>query len=508
MVQNYQEFLNRKSQLVRESGFAPIWLPDFLFDFQRSLCDWSIRKGRAAIFADCGLGKTAMQLVWAENVVRQTSRPVLILTPLSVSNKTAREAEKFGIQANVSRDGKVMPNITITNYERLHHFRSEDFSGVVCDESSILKSFSGMTRKRITRFTCKMPYRLLCTATAAPNDFVELGTSAESLGELSYSDMLRRFFAMLDDKGQKKEKKLQEEAEQVIEHDSNYYGKLAYRVAQTIGQWRLKHHAVIPFWRWVASWSRACRMPSDLGFDDGEFVLPPLNETDHVIKVTTAPPGMLFHVPAFGLAEERSERRRTLTERCDYVSSLLSPKNHAIIWCHMNIEGNLLEKIIPDSVQVSGADSNDWKEAAIGWFCGDVDRGELESLSSGTKLSAWKHRNSVYGKATDRRVLITKPKIASYGLNLQHCNHVVTFASHSYEQYYQSVRRCWRFGQKKPVNLDVVATEGEVRVLQNMRSKARRADTMFTELVKAMNNATRINRSNIYTNPMEVPLWL
>jgi hypothetical protein len=220
---DYQAFLNRKGQLTGMDGFDPVFMPEFLFDFQRSLVEWAVRKGRAAIFADCGLGKTPMQLVWAENVVRKTNKPVLILTPLAVAQQTEREARKFDIEAYRSQDGKHNGAIVITNYERLQHFDPTDFAGVVCDESSILKSFSGATRKRITRFMNKMPYRLLCTATAAPNDYVELGTSSEALGELSHSEMLKRFFQQLDDKGQKKETKQQDEAERLMEVDPNYF---------------------------------------------------------------------------------------------------------------------------------------------------------------------------------------------------------------------------------------------------------------------------------------------
>jgi hypothetical protein len=327
----------------------------------------------------------------------------------------------------------------------------------------------------------KLPYRLLCTATAAPNDYVELGTSSEALGELSHSDMLKRFFKMLDDKGQKKERRDQADAEAIIEADPNYYKKLAYRVAQTIGQWRLKHHAVEHFWRWVASWARACRMPSDLGFgfDDDGFILPPLHERDHVINTQTTPPGKLFSVPAVGLGEEREERRRTLDERCEFAAQLVDHDRPAVVWCHMNDEGNRLEEVIPGAAQIAGRTPDERKIELY------------EAFASG-----------------ELRVLVIKPKIGAWGLNWQHCSDVVTFASHSYEQYYQSVRRCWRFGQQNPVRLDVVATEGEVRVIENMRSKAKKADAMFTALVKYMNEATTIERDNPYTNKSEVPTWL
>lgn len=477
--QEYGMFLERKRQMAGDYGFTPTNLPDFLFDFQRYLVEWATRKGRSAIFADCGLGKTPMQLVIAEQVVRRTNKPVLILTPLAVANQTAREAEKFGIDAVRSMDGTTSNRVIISNYERLHHFDHGAFAGVVCDESSILKSFSGQTRKDVTRFMAKIPYRLLCTATAAPNDYVELGNSSEALGELSYSDMLRQFFKYLDDKGQKSEQRQQDQAEKIIQSDPNYFKKLAYRVAQTIGQWRLKHHAVIPFWRWVNSWAKACRMPSDLGFDDGRFRLPELIERDHIIQPKTTKDGMLFNLPAFGMGEEREERRRTLSERCEYVSELVNHNRPAVVWCHMNDEADRLEEVIPGALQISGSMSDDAK----------IER--YDAFSNG-----------------QLRVLIIKPKIGAWGLNWQHCNHVVTFASHSYEQYYQSVRRCWRFGQTRPVTLDVVATEGEIRVLGNMRRKAEKAEVMFRALVSEMNNANTIKTNDIYTKTMEVPSWL
>ena len=478
MSVSYEEFLERKLHTGADHGFEPVFMPDQLFDFQQALVQWAVRKGRAAIFADCGLGKTAMQLTWAQNAAQHTDRPVLILTPLAVAAQTIREGEKFGIECHRSSDGSVPGRIVITNYDRLHLFDPADFGAVVCDESSILKSFNGSTRKAITRFMSKMPYRLLCTATAAPNDYTELGNSSEALGELSYSDMLRRFFAQLDDKGQKREERLQKSAEAMVEANANYYKKLAFRVSQTIGQWRLKHHAREHFWQWVASWARACRKPSDLGFSDNKFVLPLLTENDHVIA---APPaeGMLFSIPAFGLGEEREERKRTIKERCEYAAQLVDHDQPAVIWCHTNAEGDLLEQLIPDAAQVAGRTPDERKVELY------------EAFGSGRQ-----------------RVLVIKPKIGAWGLNWQHCAHVVTFASHSYEQHYQSVRRCWRFGQKRPVTVDVIATEGEARVLANMRSKAERASAMFEELVAQMNDATTIKRTNLYTNNAKVPQWL
>ena len=296
-----------------------------------------------------------------ENVIRKTNGHVLILTPLAVAQQTVREGEKFGIECRQSRDGRIKSRITITNYEKLHLFNSSDFVGVACDESGILKHFSGATQKAVTRFMLKVPYRLLCTATPAPNDYPELGTSSEALGYLGYSDMLSRFFAMDDKKRHRmNDVKLAREA-----RAWRHFAKLAYRVAQQIGAWRLKGHAEEPFWRWVCSWARACRKPSDLGFDDDGFILPELIEREHIVYPKTPPDGQLFVLPAFGLREERDERRRTLTERCELVAKLVADHDRSVVWCHLNIEGDLLEKIIPGAVQVKGADADEVKEERL-----------------------------------------------------------------------------------------------------------------------------------------------
>jgi hypothetical protein len=463
-----------------DKGFAPSFVPGSLMPFQVHLVEWAQRKGRAAILADCGLGKTFMQLVWAENIVRQLNKRVLILTPLAVAQQTVKEGAKFGIDAKRSPDGKIGgAGVYVTNYERLHYFDASDFAGVVCDESSILKSFNGATRKQVTRFLAKMPYRLLCTATASPNDYVELGTSSEALGELSHSDMLKRFFAQLDDKGQRRELCKQEAAAKMLAANPSYFKKLAFRVSQTIGQWRLKHHAVTHFWRWVASWARACRKPSDLGFSDEGFDLPPLIERNHVVTSPSPPPGYLFNMPAVGLYEERQERRRTLTQRCDKVAGLVDHTQPAVVWCHTNDEAARLVEVIPDSEQVSGQTPDDRKI-------------ELYDAFADGSL----------------RVLVIKPKIGAWGLNWQHCNHVVTFVSHSYEQHYQSVRRCWRFGQTRPVTVDIIATDGEVRVSNNLKAKAEKMDAMFSVLVAEMARAVRVEREDIYTSKTRVPKWL
>ena len=471
---NYDDFIDGKSQLGGNYGFKPTFMPDFLFDFQKSLLDWSIQKGRSAIFADCGLGKTLMQLVWAQNIVEKTNGRVLILTPLSVGSQTLAEAQRFGIDASRSRDGSITSKITITNYEKLHLFKSDDFCAVAADESSIIKHATGATQKAVTRFMLKMKYRSLWTATAAPNDFTELGTSSEALGNLNHSEMLTRFFKQMDQKTTDQyEKKIGN-----LEKQANHFGKISFRVSQAINGWRLKGHAHDHFWRWVCSWARACRKPSDVGFSDDGYDLPELIEREHVVKPTTPPDGMLFTMPAFGLKEERDERRRTLAQRCGLVAELVNHNRPAVVWCHMNNEGDYLEEIIPNSVQVSGSLSDEEKELAYDQFLNQ-----------------------------EKRVLILKPKIGAWGLNWQHCNHVVTFASHSYEQYYQSVRRCWRFGQKHPVTVDIIASEGEQRVRDNMARKAMQADKMFSELVKQMNNSISIQRSKKTISP-KIPNWI
>jgi len=474
---SYQEFLNQKSHLSGDFGFSPLWMPDKLFDFQKFLVEWACQKGRSAIFADCGLGKTFMQLAWAENVVKKTNKRVLILTPLAVAKQTCGEAEKLGVEVTRSRDGKFSSSqkIIITNYERLHYFNPHDFDGACCDESSIIKHWSGATQKKVTRFMAKKPYRLLCTATAAPNDWPELGTSSEALGELSFSDMRKRFFRQLDDKGQKKAFREQKDAEKKV----SYYGKLSFRVSQSIGQWRLKNHAVNDFWKWVSSWARACQMPSDLGFSDEGFQLPPLIENDHIIHPDSPPDGFLFTLPAVGLQEEREERKRTLKQRVEFAASLVDHRDQAVVWCHYNAEGDALERAIPDAVQVAGKTPDEEKEEIYDAF-----------------LSG------------EQRVLITKPKIGAWGLNWQHCAHTVTFATHSYEQYYQSLRRFWRFGQKNPVRLDVIASEGEQRVLENMRRKSAQAQVMFAKMLKFMNQSQKITQKSKHQEEIEVPAWI
>lgn len=471
---SYQEFLKSKSQIGMNMGFKPVFMPDYLYDFQKHLVEWAIQRGRCGLFEDCGLGKTPQALVWAQNIVEKTNKNVLILTPLAVSYQFINEGEKFGIEVKRSVNGKPSGKITVSNYEKLHLFNSNDFVGLVCDESSILKHFGGATQKYVSRFSQKLFYRLLATATPSPNDFNELGTSSEVLGHLGYSDMLSRFFNQDDKKSYRmNEIKIARDA-----RTGNHFAKLAYRASQAIGQWKLKPHAEIPFWKWVCSWARACRMPSDIGFSNDKFILPKLIVKNHVVIPDTPPDGKLFVMQAFGLNEEREERRRTLKERCELVAEITDNDDFAFIGCHLNAEGDLLEKLIPDSIQVAGKHSDDEKEERLLAFA----KGHVKKL-------------------------ITKPKIAAWGMNYQHCNNVVTFASHSYEQYYQFIRRCYRFGQKREVSVSIISTEGEQHVRDNMQRKAMAADKMFTSLVQYMNDAVWLERNEYNTN-VEVPEWL
>lgn len=453
---NYQAFLDSKSQLGGDYGFDATFIPDQAFDFQSAMIQWAVRKGRASLMEDCGLGKTLQELAWAENVCRHTGGNVLILTCVAVAAQMEREAEKFGIKAMRSNDGTAHKGISISNYEKLHMFNPQDFAGVVCDESSILKNFNGTRKSEITAFLRKRPYRLLATATAAPNDYIELGTSSEALGYLGYMDMLNKFF----------------------KNDLN--NSASGRFAGEVIKWRLKGHAELPFWRWVCSWGRALRKPSDLGFDDAGFILPPLVEKEHVVQARTTADGCLFALPAHGLAEQREERKRTINERCEMAASLANGTTEPVlVWCHANDEGNLLERLIPDAVQVSGSDTDERKEDRLLGFAD--------------------------GKY---RVLITKPKIGAWGLNYQHCAKQVYFPSHSFEQYYQSIRRCWRFGQTRPVHVDIVASEGELGILANLQRKAEQADKMFASLVNEMNNAISIDRQKHHGVDMALPEWL
>lgn len=454
-LNQYRDFLNERAKLENRGGFQPETLPNHLFDFQRDLVEWAVQQGRGALFADTGLGKTPMSLAWAEQIHAKTGKPVLFLTPLAVGQQVVREAVKFGHDAQQSRSGKITAPIVVTNYEQLTKFDPWDFGGVVADESSILKSFDGATKAAVTEFMRTIQYRLLATATAAPNDWTELGTSSEALGDLGYVDMISRFFTNKRKTGA---------------HGGGWTQRLG-------DEYRLKGWAEEPFWRWVSSWARAIRKPSDYGYDDGKFLLPPLRE--HTIQITPnrPAPGALFDVPAFGLQEEREENRRTLTERVEAAAEILSAAPNGVGWCHLNDESSLLARLVPGAVEVKGPDSPEEKEEKLVAF----SMGEIPYL-------------------------VTKPKIGAWGLNWQHSNTATYFPSHSYEQYYQAVRRMWRFGQSRPVDVYAITTPGGKRVLQNLKRKSAVADAMFDNLITHMNNTLTLTPRKD-DQEMELPAW-
>lgn len=453
----YDELLDSRAQSSHPDGIEPVDLPAHLFPFQRALVEWSLRTGRSLIAADCGLGKTPMELAWAEQVFKHTGKPVLLLTPLAVGFQVVAEAQKFGHDAALSRSGKVAAPVTITNYEQAGKFNPDDFSAVVADESSAIKSFEGETRAIVTELMRRRPYRLGGTATAAPNDWMELGTQSEALGVLGYMDMLTRFF---------------------VNDNRTATQRSKFAAGGRSVGYRLKGHAQQPFWRWVSSWARAVRRPSDLGFSDEGYDLPELIERVSIVEARTARADTLFDMPAVGLHEEREETRRTLVERCEAAAAALEHVDSGVAWCHLNDESSRLAALIDGAVEVTGSDSPYEKEEKLEAFT----RGEI-------------------------RVLVTKPSIGAWGLNWQHCNRMTYFPSHSYEQYYQAVRRSHRFGQTRPVEVDLITTEGGRNTLGNLHRKAEQADAMFSELVRHMNDAISVD-PYVYDQKVEVPTWL
>jgi len=399
-----------------------------------------------------------MQLCWADNVIRHTNKKVLIVTPLAVCHQTEREAKKFGIEAKVSRNGTVHPRITITNYEQLHRFSQEDFIGGVADESGAIKAFNGKRRKQVIRFFSKLSYRLLCTATPSPNDFIELGTQSECLGIMTQSDMLGYFF-----------------------REAKYMRHTVFRDGDfwNYCKWHFKPHSEQPFWRWVSSWARALKRPSDIGFDDGEFLLPVLTYGQHIVETRYIPPGELFPRPANTIHEQQAERHITVNERCERVAELIDGKPYGIAWCHLNEEGIRLAKIIPGAVEVAGRHSDDEKADRLNDFAlGNI------------------------------RVLVSKPKIAAWGMNYQICAYMTHFPTYSFEQFYQTIRRCWRFGQQNPVHVDIVSSPGESHVIEGLDKKVEQEERMFAALVKYMMDAQAMFGEDRHIKPLELPGWI
>lgn len=452
----YDEFIASKKHTTGNFGFEPVWMPD-AFDFQQAIITKALRKGRIGIFADTGLGKTRMQVAIAENIIRKTNGRVLILTPLAVAFQFIDEASLIGVDDIAhSKDGTLTKKIMVCNYERLHLLNADDFQCVILDESSILKNFAGKTRDAIVAFIKRVPYRFLATATPSPNDFIELGNSSEALGYLGYMDMLGRFFKSTQN-----------------DQDSNN---------RNIGnKFRLLAHAEKDFFAWVNQWSVMVKRPSDLGFSDDGYGLPALNVNQHVVRNDKQwcidGQNSLFVMPARTMTEVKEEQKSTVTDRCEKAVQLASGKT-SVYWCNLNDESSLLKTLDPDAVEIIGGMSIDQKEEIlIGFARGEINR------------------------------LITKAKMTSMGLNWQHCNHTVFFPTWSYEQYYQAIRRFWRFGQKQEVTCDMVISEGQTRVIEALGQKTQKAIELYGNLVAEANrDFSIVNKKTL--KPIQLPEFI
>lgn len=452
----YGAFLARKAVEPATAGLSSIpTLHADLFPHQRAVTEYLLSIGQGAAFLDTGLGKTFVELEWSRVVAETQDKPVLILAPLAVGPQTAREAKRFNIDAAYVRDpDQIRTPIVITNYERAHLFDNRRFAGIALDESSILKSFTGPTTRRLIEMAAPLPYRLAATATPAPNDHMELGQHSAFLGVMSSAEMLTRWF---------------------ISDQAN------------MGRYRLKGHAVRPFWSWVASWARCVTKPSDLGFSDDGFELPPLHLNRHVVRAPSAaePYGTLFRMPDTSATSIHAEKRRTLDARADRIAELVTgePTEPWIVWCDMDDEADALCKRIAGAVEVRGSMSADEKEARLLGF----EDGSI-------------------------RVLVTKPSIAGFGLNWQHCARVA-FAglSFSYELFYQAIRRCWRFGQLRPVQAHIAMADTEMAIWEAVSRKADDHEIMKVEMVSAMRRAAQVATVKAAYRPgipMALPGWI
>ena len=452
----YQALIESKRHTSQKYGIPMSWIPDKAFDYQTYASEYVINKGRCAAFLDTGMGKTLVELTTAVNYSRRYNQRVLIITPLAVAFQFLEQAEKFGIDdIEYSRDGKFTKNIVICNYERLHYFNADDFVAVVLDESSILKNFDGAIRQQITSFLKRVKYRFLFTATPSPNDFIELGTSSEALGYLGHTDMLTKFFT---------------NKENTV--DPTKIG----------AEWMLKEHAKTAFFEWVSSWSLSARKPSDLGaFDDSRHILPPLIERDNEVT-NTSPLSIggqmqLFAQVAKSKSEVIAEQRATIAPRCERAYDLAKDKT-SVYWVNFNSEGDYLQQTDKDAVQISGGMKLEEKEEILLSF----SRGEIKRL-------------------------ITKPKITAFGLNWQHCAHTVFFPTFSYEQYYQAIRRFYRFGQKNEVIVDRVYSDGQKRVMDAIIAKTQKANELFTQLNRNINRDFEVKKTE-FSKEIKLPSFI
>ena len=453
----YEQFIANKQTADAPTGFDCDVQIGPMFDFQAACVKWALKRGRAALFLDTGLGKTLCQVTWAQHVCEYTGGRVIIAAPLCVSQQTVEEAEKFGITVKYCRsDDEVEDGITITNYEMLEHFDLDDFVGVVLDESSILKSYNGKMREFITSSFRATPYKLSCTATPSPNDFMELGNQSEFLGVMNSQEMLATFFT----------------------HDGGDTGK-----------WRLKGHGKVKFWEWMATWAICIRNPSDLGFDGARYELPPINIVEHVVSGGDLSEGQLFAITAQTLTERRQAKRNSMNDRVALAASIANSTDEpVIIWCHMNEESERLAKLINGAVEVTGSMPLEKKTSNVM----DFTRGNA-------------------------RALVSKASICGYGMNWQHCNTMI-FAGmdDSFEKYYQAVRRCHRFGQKRQVTVHIITAETEGAVKANIERKQAQANEMAEQMISKMREITTsqikgaCSNTSVYlpTIPMVIPAWL
>lgn len=455
-MNEYLKFLESKKHSTINYGIDSGFIPDAMFDFQKHVSDYAIKKGRCAVFLDTGLGKTIIELTIAKNYIEYTNKPVLIITPLAVAFQFIKEAEKFGIDdISYSKDGKYKTKIVVCNYERLEHFNYSDFDCVLLDESSILKNFDGAIKNHITSFLKKVKYRYLFTATPSPNDFIELGTSSEALGYLGYTDMLTKFF-------------------------KNNSSSIDIRHAGC--EWYLKAHAEKDFWQWVSSWSISMRKPSDLGFSDELHKLPKLIEKETIVKNKTPlainGQSSMFNFPATNFFEIKAEVRATIHERCEAAVQKANEHEISVYWVNLNDEADLISKLDKSTMEVKGKMDIDEKEEILIAF----SKGEIKKL-------------------------ITKTSITAFGLNWQHCNHTTYFPTYSYEQYYQAIRRFWRFGQKRKVFVDLVLSDGQTRIMESLMVKKNKAISMFENLTKQTNNNFTIEKKK-FNKQVKLPSFV
>jgi len=457
-MSSYLKFLENKKHSIGNFGFKANYIPDCSFDFQKYVIEKAVLKGRSAVFLDTGLGKTLVQLAIAKNIINHTNKKVLILTPLAVAFQFIKEAEDRDItdDIEISKNGKHTKSIVICNYERLHYFDEKDFECVILDESSILKNFDGKIKNSITSFIKKIPYRFLSTATPSPNDFIELGTSSEALGYMGYMDMLGKFF---------------KNNQNSVDSNNRNIGEKFY----------LKPHAEKSFFAWVNQWSIMAKMPSDLGFSDERYKLPELIINKHVVKndslLDIDGQLQMFNRPAKNFNEIRHEVKMTIDKRCQKALELAKGKN-SVYWVNRNEESKILRQNDSEAVEIIGSQSIDQKEEILKAFA----EGQIERL-------------------------ITKAKMTGMGLNWQHCNHSIFFPTYSYEQYYQAIRRFWRFGQKKDVTIEMVISDGQTRVLEALEQKTQKAILLHKNLTENV-NSTFINVTKEFNKELIKPKFI